>query len=116
MACWVRRTDEDLLIAGRIVRAAESSLVSDVIRLGPFLPRMGRCTGSACPTRPLSSCVHGEAERVLACRLSASGAVELVGSDGGAVRRLSGVTLFLKDSPAAIQSCGGIGTWSEPAA
>jgi hypothetical protein len=67
--------------------------------------------------------VRGEAERVLACRLSASGAVELasgavelVGSDGGAVRRLSGVTLFLKDSPAAIQSCGGIGTWSEPAA
>ena len=70
--------------------------------------------------------MRGEAERVLACRLSASGAVELasgtvelVGSDGGAVRRLSGVTLFLKDSPAAkaaIQSCGGIGTWSEPAA
>jgi hypothetical protein len=54
--------------------------------------------------------VRGEAERVLAYRLSASGAVELVGSDGGAVRRLSGVTLFLKDSPAAIQSCGGIGT------
>ena len=26
------------------------------------------------------------------------------------------MTLFLKDSPAAIQACGGIGTWSEPAA
>jgi len=64
----------------------------------------------------LSSCVRGEAERVLAYRLSAGRAVELVGSDGGAVRRLAGVTLFLKDSPAAIQACGGIGTWSEPAA
>lgn len=64
----------------------------------------------------LSSCVRGEAERVLAYRLAAGSAVELVGSDGRAVRRLPGVTLFLKDSPAAIQSCGGIGTWSEPAA
>ena len=33
--------------------------------------------------------------------------MELVGSDGGAVRRLAGVTLFLKDSPAASQACGG---------
>jgi hypothetical protein len=64
----------------------------------------------------LSSCVRGKAERVLAYRLSAGQAVELLGSDGTALRRLPGVTLFLKDSPAAIQSCGGIGTWSEPAA
>jgi hypothetical protein len=72
----------------------------------------------------LSSCVRGAVERVLAYRLSAGSAVELVGSDGGndggndggAVRRLAGVTLFLKDSPDAIQACGGIGTWSEPAA
>jgi len=64
----------------------------------------------------LSSCVRGEVERVLAYRLSAGSAVELVGSNGSAVRRLPGVTLFLKDSPAAIKSCGGIGTWSEPAA
>ncbi|MEI6616990.1 MAG: hypothetical protein WCL59_10495 [Cyanobium sp. ELA507] len=64
----------------------------------------------------LSSCVRGEAERMLAYRLLAGQAVELMGSDGGAVRRLPGVTLFLKDSPAAIQPCGGIGTWSEPAA
>jgi len=64
----------------------------------------------------LTSCVRGEVERVLAYRLAAGRAVELVGSDGNAVRRLPGVTLFLKDSPAAIQACGGIGTWSEPAA
>jgi hypothetical protein len=64
----------------------------------------------------LSSCVRGELERVLAYRLAAGRAVELVGSEGGAVRRLPGVTLFLKNSPDAIQACGGIGTWSEPAA
>jgi hypothetical protein len=64
----------------------------------------------------LSSCVRGEVERVLAYRLASGRSVELVGSDGGAVRRLPGVTLFLKDSPAAIQACGGIGTWSKPAA
>jgi hypothetical protein len=64
----------------------------------------------------LSSCVRGEVERLLAYRLPAGSAVELVGSDGTALRRLPEVTLFLKDSPAAIQSCGGIGTWSEPAA
>ena len=37
-------------------------------------------------------------------------------SDGQAVRRVSGVTLFLKNSPPAIRRCGGIGTWSQPAA
>lgn len=64
----------------------------------------------------LSSCVRGASERVLAYRLPAGRSVELVGGDGAAVRRLAGVTLFLKDSPAAIRACGGIGTWSEPAA
>jgi hypothetical protein len=32
------------------------------------------------------------------------------------VRILTGVTLFLKDSPAEIRRCGGIGTWTRPAA
>ena len=64
----------------------------------------------------LSSCVRGEVERVLAYRLAPGHGVELVGSDGSAVRRIPGVTLFLKDSPDGIQACGGIGTWSEPAA
>ena len=64
----------------------------------------------------LSSCVAGQGEAVLAYRLPDDTAVELVGGDGAAVRRLAGVTLFLKDSPAPIRRCGGIGTWSEPAA
>jgi hypothetical protein len=42
--------------------------------------------------------------------------LELVGSHGDAVRRLEGVTLFLKDTPAPARRCGGIGTWQQPAA
>jgi hypothetical protein len=42
--------------------------------------------------------------------------VELVGSNGSAVRRFQGVTLFLKDTPPAARRCGGIGTWDRPAA
>jgi hypothetical protein len=64
----------------------------------------------------LSSCVPGQQEQVRAYRLPAGGSVELVGSDGQAVRRISGATLFLKHSPPAIQRCGGIGTWQKPAA
>ena len=63
----------------------------------------------------LSTCA-GVSEPVLAYRLPADQAVELVGSDGTAVRRLQGVTLFLKDTPAAARRCGGIGTWDRPAA
>lgn len=63
----------------------------------------------------LSTCA-GVAEPVLAYRLPPGQALELVGSHGGAVRRLEGVTLFLKDTPAAARRCGGIGTWQRPAA
>ena len=63
----------------------------------------------------LSTCA-GVAEQVWAYRLPEGLALELVGSDGRAVRRLEGVTLFLKDTPAAAGRCGGIGTWQQPAA
>jgi hypothetical protein len=55
-------------------------------------------------------------EPVQAYRLPRGLALELVGSHGGAVRRLEGVTLFLKDTPAPARRCGGIGTWPYPAA
>ena len=63
----------------------------------------------------LSTCA-GVSEQVLAYRLPPGKAVELVGSDGSAVRRLHGVTLFLKDTPSGARRCGGIGTWDRPAA
>lgn len=79
-----------------------------------------RAAGVALERQPaadlrLTSCVPRQSETVWAYRLPAAAAVELVGTDGQAVRRLSGVTLYLKDSPAAIRSCGGIGTWPKPA-
>jgi hypothetical protein len=64
----------------------------------------------------LSSCVPGQQEAVLAYQLPTEGRVELLGSEAQVVRRLNGVTLFLKNSPPAIQRCGGIGTWRHPAA
>ncbi len=64
---------------------------------------------------PLSTCA-GVAEPVLAYRLPEGLALELMGTDGRAVRRVEGVTLFLKDTPAAARRCGGIGTWGRPAA
>jgi len=63
----------------------------------------------------LSTCA-GVSEQVLAYRLPPGKAVELVGSDGSAVRSLHGVTLFLKDTPSGARRCGGIGTWERPAA
>ena len=63
----------------------------------------------------LSTCA-GVSEQVLAYRLPPGKVVELVGSDGSAVRRIDGVTVFLKDTPAAARRCGGIGTWDQPAA
>jgi hypothetical protein len=62
----------------------------------------------------LSTCA-GVAETVRAYRLPPGEVVELVGSDGTTVRRLEGVTLGLKESPAAARRCGGIGTWTQPA-
>ncbi len=63
----------------------------------------------------LSTCA-GVAEPVWAYRLPQGAALELVGSDGRAVRRLEGATLLLKDTPEAARRCGGIGTWQQPAA
>jgi hypothetical protein len=63
----------------------------------------------------LSTCA-GVSEQVLAYRLPPGKTVELVGSDAAAVRRLEGVTVFLKDTPAGARRCGGIGTWERPAA
>ena len=63
----------------------------------------------------LSTCVRGVREPVTAYRLAPPLALEFLGLTGSAVRSEPGVTLFVKNTPAAARSCGGIGTWSEPA-
>lgn len=62
----------------------------------------------------LSTCVVGVTENVSAYRLEE--ALELIGEDGTSVRDLAGVRVFVKNTPAAARRCGGIGTWSVPAA
>ncbi len=68
------------------------------------------------PNLLLSTCVPGQSEEVKRYRLTGATTVELVGEAGQAVRRLRGVTLVVKNSPAAVRVCGGVGTWSQPAA
>jgi hypothetical protein len=63
----------------------------------------------------LSTCA-GVSEPVWAYRLPEGVALELVGSDGQAVRRVEEATLFLKATPPEARRCGGIGTWERPAA
>jgi hypothetical protein len=63
----------------------------------------------------LSTCVSGVREPVHAYRLAPPLTVEFLGLKGEAVRSEPGVTLFVKDTPAAARRCGGIGTWREPA-
>lgn len=63
----------------------------------------------------LSTCVPGVTESVPAYRVAAPHAAELVDRRGTA-HPISGAWVFLKDTPSAARSCGGIGTWSSPAA
>lgn len=64
----------------------------------------------------LTTCVPGVVEPVLAHRLADGLAVELVAADGVAARREPDAIIFVKDTPMAATVCGGIGTWSAPAA
>lgn len=63
----------------------------------------------------LTTCT-GVSEPVLAYRLQAGTSFELVGENGQGLRRHTDVPLYLKDTPAAARSCGGIGTWDRPVA
>ncbi|WP_159397006.1 hypothetical protein [Sorangium cellulosum] len=64
----------------------------------------------------LSTCVPGEQQDVSAYRIVGGAPFELVGVDGSAVVSAADVMLFLKDTPPGARPCGGIGTWSIPAA
>ncbi len=62
----------------------------------------------------LTTCVPGVTEPVLAHRIAAP--LTLVATDGTSALDVPDVYIFLKDTPPAASSCGGIGTWSTPAA
>lgn len=63
---------------------------------------------------PLSTCVPGVSETTYVYRGTAR--FELVSTDGVAARFSDDATYLLKETPKAAQHCGGIGTWSTPAA
>lgn len=63
---------------------------------------------------PLSTCVPGVWEDTVIYRGAAR--LELVGTDGAPVRSADDATFLLKETPPAAMRCGGIGTWTEPAA
>lgn len=63
----------------------------------------------------LSTCA-GVSEPAEAYHFAAGRAFELVGADGGIARSWTTATIFVKRPPAAALKCGGIGTWSSPAA
>ncbi|XYI01925.1 hypothetical protein ACMHYB_20010 [Sorangium sp. So ce1128] len=64
----------------------------------------------------LSTCVPGQQEQVSAYRIPGGVPFEMVSTDGSAAVAARDVTLFLKDTPREARQCGGIGTWSIPAA
>lgn len=64
----------------------------------------------------LSTCVGGVSEAVTAYTLPASTVFSVTGIDGNAIIVHADVNIFLKETPAQAKSCGGIGTWSIPAA
>ncbi len=61
----------------------------------------------------LSTCV-GVNENVAAYKVN--GSTEFIADDGKPARAETGVVLFVKHTPAAAKVCGGIGTWTVPAA
>lgn len=66
----------------------------------------------------LTTCVPGVSETVLAHRLPSDAPLAFTTSLASAVGLVSfdDAIIYLKDTPAAARSCGGIGTWSTPAA
>ena len=64
----------------------------------------------------LTTCVEGVSESVLAYDLASGVSFGLGGTANAPARSYTGATIFLKGNPDAAVTCGGISTWSVPAA
>jgi hypothetical protein len=64
----------------------------------------------------LTTCVNGVSEPVQGYRLAAGSALGFVDQGGNIARSYPGAVVFVKETPDAAQACGGIGTWTVPAA
>lgn len=63
----------------------------------------------------LSTCA-GVTEAVEAYKLSSAATLDMIDDTDGVARRWTKATLFVKRTPKAALKCGGIGTWTVPAA
>jgi hypothetical protein len=64
----------------------------------------------------LTTCVNGVSEPVTAYRLAPGVSFGFVDVAGNLARTYPSAVVFVKDTPDAARTCGGIGTWSVPAA
>lgn len=64
----------------------------------------------------LSTCVPGQQETITAYKVGPGASFDFVSTDGSVAYSEESVLLFVKDTPLAAKQCGGIGTWSIPAA
>ncbi|MDI9857960.1 hypothetical protein [Flectobacillus roseus] len=64
----------------------------------------------------LSTCVTGIQEKVKAYKLPTKTSFSITGLDGSPIIIHSDVNIFLKMTPSEAKECGGIGTWTIPAA
>jgi hypothetical protein len=64
----------------------------------------------------LSTCVEGVSESVEAYRLASGTTFDFVAEGGAVARSYASSVLFVKNTPPSAASCGGIGTWTVPAA
>lgn len=64
----------------------------------------------------LSTCVPGLQETIRAYRAGPGATFDFVSTDGSAAYSEPNALFFVKDTPPAALRCGGIGTWSIPAA
>ncbi len=64
----------------------------------------------------LSTCVPGQQENVTAYKIGKGASFDFISTDGSVALSEESAILFVKDPPAEAKKCGGIGTWSIPAA
>jgi hypothetical protein len=64
----------------------------------------------------LTTCIEDVNEPVTAYTLAAPTTFDFVANGGTVARSYTTTVLFVKDTPMAAESCGGIGTWTVPAA
>ena len=64
----------------------------------------------------LSTCVNGVSESAKAYTLASGVTFDFTGTGGATARAYGQAVMFVKDTPSAAATCGGIGTWTVPAA